>query len=498
MNKFSSLKILLLAAFAPAAVLFVLAQAGCTMIPKYHQPAANISTNWPSVPGYAQIKTAPAALPAADIGWSEFFQDPRLRQIIEIALTNNANLQVAVYNVQQSRAAFHIQQDALIPTIDVNGSASKTRTPNFFGGGGSNGAPSAIVYNEFAANLGITSYEVDLFGRVRSLRRNALETYFASDAARKSAQIALVANVATAYLDAEEGAQQLAIARETVKAAQQSFDLTKQSFDAGVSSQFDLNTASTQLQNALVTESTYAQQLAQANDELAFLLGEPVPPDLAPSPYFDAKICLSDIPTGLPSDLLEQRPDVIEAEHQLKAANANIGAARAAFFPTIYLTGNAGYASASLQNLFEPASAAWNISPTIVWPIFSGGTLYHGLQEVKAAQRAQAANYRNTVQNAFREVADALAARETVEVQLAGDEALVKADQQSYDLTKAGFDNGVNSALDLNVTLETLDSARLTLAQAQYLRLVSLINLYQALGGGWTEDTVQPQQSARE
>lgn len=491
MNKFSSLKILLPAALAPVAVLFVLAQAGCTMIPKYHQPVTNISTNWPSIPGYAQTLTTNAPLPAADIGWSEFFQDPRLRRIIEIALTNNANLQVAVYNVQQSRAAFHIQQDALIPTIDVNGSATRTRQPNFFGGGGTNGAPSAIVYNEFAANLGITSYEIDLFGRVRSLRRNALETYFASDAARKSAQIALVANVAAAYLSAEEGAQQLAIARETVKAAQQTFDLTKQSFDAGVSSQFDLNTASTQLQNALVTESTYAQQYAQANDELAFLLGEPVPPDLTPSQHFDPEICLTDIPMGLPSDLLEQRPDVIEAEHQLKAANANIGAARAAFFPTIYLTGNAGYASASLQNLFEPASAAWNISPTIVWPIFSGGTLYHGLQEVKAAQRAQAANYQSTVQNAFREVADALAVRQTVEVQLSGDEALVQADQQSYDLTKAGFDHGVNSALDLNVTLQTLDSARLTLAQAQYSRLTSLINLYQALGGGWTENTVQ-------
>jgi multidrug efflux system outer membrane protein len=496
MNKFSYLKILLPLALAPVAVLFILSLAGCTMIPKYHQPAANISNNWPSVPGYAKIKTTPATLPAADIGWHEFFRDPRLQQIIEIALTNNPDLLAAVYNVQETRAQYHIQQDALIPTVDVNGSATKTRQPNFFGGGGTNSAPKAIVYNEFAANLGITSYEIDLWGRVRSLRRQALETYLASDSARKSAQIALVANVASAYLSAEESAQQLAVSREMVKAAQQTFSLTKQSFDAGVSSQFDLNTASTQLQNALVTESGYAQQLAQANDELVFLLGEPLPPALAPSPRFDPRACVSDIPTGLPSDLLEQRPDVIEAEHQLKAANANIGAARAAFFPTIYLTGNAGYASASLQNLFEPASAAWNISPTIVWPIFSGGTLYHGLQEVKAAQRAQAAQYQSTVQNAFREVADALAVRETVETQLAGDEMLVKADRQSYQLTQAGFRTGINSALDVNVTLQTLDSARLTLAQAQYSRLTSLINLYQDLGGGWSEQTVQ--QSAKE
>jgi len=480
-----------------AAALVILALTGCTMIPKYHRPDANISTNWPSVPGYAQPAATNAAVPAADIGWQDFFQDPHLRRIIEIALTNNADLQAAVYNVQQTRALFHVQQDTLIPTIDANGSASKTRTPNFFAPSGTNGAPKAIVYNEFAANVGITSYEIDLFGRIRSLRRQALETYFATDAARKAAQIALVANVASAYLSAEEGAQQLAISREMAKASQQAFDLTKQSFDAGVSSQFDLNTASTQLQNALVAESGYAQQLAQANDELAFLLGEPVPADLAPSAHFDPDICVSDIPMGLPSDLLERRPDILEAEHQLKAANANIGAARAALFPTIYLTGSAGYASASLQNLFEPASAAWNISPQIVWPVFATGTAYHELQAVRATKMALAAQYQSTVQNAFREVADALAVRETVEAQLSGDEALVKADQQSFDLTKAGFDHGVNSDLDLNVTLQTLDSARLTLAQAQYSRLVSLINLYQALGGGWSETTVQPRQSAK-
>ena len=496
MNKFSPLKILLSGALAPVVVLFFIALAGCTMIPRYQQPASNISTNWPSVPGYTKAETAPAAVPAADIGWRDFFKDPKLQQIIQIALTNNPNLLAAVYNVQQTRALFHVQQDALIPVVNANASAAKTREPNFFVGPGGKGQPPAITYNEFAANVGITSYEIDLFGRVRSLRRQALETYFATDAARKSAQIALVANVASAYLGAEQYGQQLAVAREMVKAAQQTFDLTKKSFDAGVSSQFDLNTASTLLQNSLVAESGYAQQLAQANDELAFLLGKPVPPDLAPSDTLDPGMYLADIPAGLPSDLLARRPDILEAEHQLKAANANIGAARAAFFPTIYLTGSAGYASASLQTLFEPASAAWSISPQIVWPVFASGTAYHELKAVEATKMAQAAQYQSTVQNAFREVADALAARQTVETQLSGDATLVKANEESYKLTKAGFDNGINSALDLNVTLQTLDSARLNLAQAQYSRLASLINLYQALGGGWSEKTVE--QTARQ
>ena len=482
MNKFSQLKI---------AAALALTLTGCTMIPKYHRPATTLATSWPAVPGYAKTAATNAPIPAADIGWHDFFQDPRLQRIIEIALTNNPDLQAAVYNVQQSRALFHVQQDQLIPVINANGSASKTRTPNFFAAGNTNGTPPALEYNEFAANLGITSYEIDLFGRIRSLRRQALETYFATDAARKSAQIALVANVANAYLTAEEAAQQLRLSREMVKAAQQSFNLTKRSFDAGVASQFDLNNASTQLQNAIVTESGYAQQLAEANDELAYLLGEPVPPDLAPSGKFDSSICLSDIPAGLPSDLLERRPDVIEAEYQLKADNANIGAARAVFFPVITLTGNAGYASSSLQSLFEPASVAWGINPQLVWPVFASGTAYHELKAVEAAKMAQAASYVSTVQNAFREVADALAVRATVQSQLGDDEALVKADQQSYNLTKAGFDQGVNSALDLNVTLQTLDSARLNLVAAQYSRLVSLINLYQALGGGWTENTVQ-------
>jgi multidrug efflux system outer membrane protein len=205
-------------------------------------------------------------------------------------------------------------------------------------------------------------------------------------------------------------------------------------------------------------------------------------------------LCLSDIPPGLPSDLLEQRPDILQAEHQLKAANANIGAARAAFFPTITITANGGYESTSLEHLFVPGTSAWLFNPQLVWPIFDLGTAYHQLQADRAAKEAQAANYQGTVQTAFKEVADALAVRETVQSQLADDEALVKADQQSYDLTKAGFTGGVNSTLDVLVTLQTLNSARQTLIQTQYSRLTSLINLYQALGGGWNEYTPQSQQ----
>jgi outer membrane protein, multidrug efflux system len=472
-----------------SAVAFAIVLAGCTMIPKYKRPPANVSSSWPSVPGYTKIQTAPATVPAAEIGWHDFFRDPRLQQVIAMALTNNLSLRVAVENVIQTRALYHVQQASLVPTVNVNASGSRQRIPNFFG---PEAAP--LTYTEYQLNLGVASYELDLFGQVRSLTRQALENYLATVEADRAAQIALVAQVASAYLSEQEAAEQLAIARQSLDAARQSFALTKRSFEAGVDSQFDLNTASSQVSTSSAAVATYAQQLAQASDNLTLLVGNPLPSELRPSPHLDLNLCLSDIPPGLPSDLLEQRPDILQAEHQLKAANANIGAARAAFFPTITLTGNGGYASGSLESLITPSSAAWLFQPQLVWPVFDLGTAYHQLQADKAEKEIQAANYQNTVLNAFKEVADALAVRETVQSQLADDAALVKADQQSYDLTQAGFKSGVNSTLDVLVTLQTLNSAKENLIQVQYSRLTSLINLYQALGGGWNEYTPESQQ----
>ncbi|HEV2320646.1 MAG TPA: efflux transporter outer membrane subunit [Verrucomicrobiae bacterium] len=474
-----------------AASFLLVTLAGCTMIPNYQQPPANVSSSWPTVPGYAKIQTAPATVPASAIGWKDFFRDPRLQQVIAMALTNNPSLRAAMETVVQNQQLYHVQQGNLVPTGALNANGERTRIPNFFG-------PSAkpITYTEYQVNLGISQYELDLFGRVRSLTRQALETYFASAEAQRAAQIALVAQVATAYLTEQEAAQQLTIARETLKSARQSFDLTKHSFEAGVVSQFDLNTASTQLSTASASVAAYAQQLAEASDNLTLLVGRPLPPALQPSPRLDLNLCLSDIPAGLPSDLLEQRPDILEAEHTLKAANANIGAARAAFFPTITLTANGGFASSSLESLFSAGSSAWLFQPQLAWSVFDLGQAYHELQAQKAVKEAQAANYQSAIQTAFKEVADALAVRQTVDSQLKDNEALVKSDQQTYDLTEAGFKSGVNSSLDVLVTLQTLDSARENLIQTQYSRLVSLINLYQALGGGWNEYTPQSQQQA--
>jgi outer membrane protein, multidrug efflux system len=465
---------------------FFLATTGCTFAPKYRRPSPAISPTWPKVPGYPQSPTQPAPAPAADIGWRQFFRDARLRRLIGLALTNNADLRLAVLNVEQTRALYRVQRNALVPTAQINASGSRQRISTGFGGG-----QFAATFDQFNVNLGVAAYELDLFGRVRSLKRQALETYFATEEARQSAQIALVAQVATAYLTEREATEQLAVARQTLQAAQQSYELTRRSHQAGVSSQLEVNTAAIQAQTARAAVAAYEQQLALAQDSLVLLAGRPLPEDLpAPQP-FNPRICLADIPPGLPSDLLERRPDVLEAEHRLKAANANIGAARAAFFPTITLTGSAGTASTALQDLFAPGTQTWGISPQIVWPIFAAGTAWNELKAVQASERIEVANYQKAVQTAFREVADALAVRATIDTQLEVNLALVKARQETYQLIQATFRGGVASALDVAGAQQNFDAARLNLIQSQYSRLFSLINLYQALGGGWEESSSQ-------
>jgi len=468
--------------------LFLLAFAGCTLAPTYHRPTAPISPAWPKVPGYPEKPAVAAAIPAADIGWREFFRDERLQQLIQLALTNNLDLRMAMLNVDQTRALYRVQRNALVPTVDINANDTRQRIPFGFGGQGS-----GFTYSQYNVNLGVAAYEVDLFGRVRSLKKQALETWFATEAARKSAQIALVAGVGAAYLTEREATEQLDLARQTLKAARQNFDLTRRSYDAGVLSELDLNVADTQWQTARASVAGYEQQLAQAEDALVLLVGCPLPDDLAPPRPFNPQICLSDIAAGLPSDLIARRPDVLEAEHQLEAANANVGAARAAFFPTITLTGQGGTESTTLQGLFAPGSQAWSFSPQIVWPIFAAGTAWNELQAVKAAKLIEVASYQKTIQTAFREVADALAVRATVQTQLSANRALVRSELQTYRLTEARFRGGVDSSLNVLTTQQSLYNSRQNLIQSEYSRLFNLINLYQALGGGWTEHTVHAQ-----
>jgi multidrug efflux system outer membrane protein len=330
MNKFSSFVAFL-----------VVALAGCTLAPNYKRPAAPVAQTWPK---NSTAKTrANQTNAVADIGWREFFRDPRLQKLIELSLTNNRDLRVVVLNVEQSRAQYRIERAALLPEIDATGNYVRQRSPNYLllpGG--------PAISSQYSLSLGTTSYELDLFGRIRSLKNAALENYFATAEARRSAQIALVAEVANQYLTERELDEQLKMTRQTLAAVQNSYNLIKASYDAGASSELDLRTAEAQVETAKANAASFEQQRDQAQHALVLLVGEPLPADLPKPRALNTEHLLTDLPPGLPSDLLQRRPDILEAEHQLKAANANIGAARAAFFPTVSITAEAGTSSAQL------------------------------------------------------------------------------------------------------------------------------------------------------
>ena len=470
---------------SPLIALFVLTWAGCTLAPKYQRPTAAISPNWPAVS--EQSPTNTAAVPAADIGWREFFRDPRLQCLIELALTNNPDLRVAMLNVEQSRAQYRIRRAALLPEIDATGSGTRQRLPADLSGTGQ-----PLTTSQYSLNLGTASYELDLFGRVRSLKTAALENYFATVEARRSAQIALVAEVGNACFLERAVTGQLAVARQTLTAVQASYELTQRSYEAGVVSELDLRTAEGQVQTARSNVAAYEQQLAEAEDNLVLLVGRPLPEDLPLPPPFGSADYLSDVPAGLPSDLLQRRPDILGTEHQLKAASANIGAARAAFFPTVTLTASGGTASSQLANLFAPGSGTWMFSPQVTLPIFTAGRNLANLDAAKIGKLIEVANYEKAIQTAFREVSDSLAARAAVAVQLDAGEALVKAEQRRYELADARFRQGVDSYLIVLSAQQDLYRAQENLVQFQFSRWSSLINLYQALGGGWRESSPQP------
>jgi outer membrane protein, multidrug efflux system len=470
--------------FLFSAALAAVALAGCTLAPEYRRPAAPVAQTWPE--NSAPENRANQTSAVADIGWHEFFNDPRLQQLISLALTNNRDLRIAVLNVEQSRAQYRIERAALFPQIDATGSEFRQRLPADVSGAG---AP--LTTSEYSVSLGTASYELDLFGRIRSLKKQALENYFATAQARKSAQILLVAEVANQYLAECELDEQLKMTRQTLAAVQNSYDLIKASYDAGASSELDLRTAEAQVETAKANAANFEQQRDQAQNALVLLVGEPLPDDLPPPQTLDAQNLLADLPPGLPSDLLQRRPDILEAEHQLKAANANIGAARAAFFPTISITANAGTSSAQLAGLFAGGSGTWLFNPQITLPIFEAGQNKAGLDVAKIQKLIEVAEYEKAIQTAFREVADALVAKKFLDEQVADQTALVKAEQRRYDIADARYRNGVDAYLTALLAQQDLYAAQQNQIATQFARLSNLISLYQALGGGWHENSPQ-------
>jgi len=471
------------------AVAVVLLAAGCTMAPHYERPAAPVTATFPTGGVYDTQPGAPGAhsangQAAADIGWREFFVDQRLQRLIEIALENNRDLRVSVLNMQASAAQYRIVRAGLFPTLNAAGSQSRQRTPRDL-----LISPNApTISNTYSVGLN-ASWEIDFFGRVQSLKDQALATYLGTAQARKAAEISLVSQVANQYLTLLELDDLLKVTQDTLTNAQESYRITKLQFDNGTGSELDLRQAQTVVETASANLQAQARLQAQAENALVLLIGEPLPADLPPGLQLNDQNLLTDIPAGLPSDLLTRRPDIMEAEENLLAANANIGAARAAFFPKVSLTGSFGTLSPTLGGLFKPGSAAWSFAPSITLPIFEGGQNIANLNLANIEKNVQIATYEKAIQTAFREVADGLAARGTYDQQIQALERNTSAEQRRLDLSNLRYKNGVDSYLSVLTAQTDLYSSQQSLITARMQRLENLVTLYQALGGGWIEHT---------
>lgn len=447
---------------------------GCiNLAPDYQQPEAPLPQQWPSA------STSQFGQASIDLGWRQFIVDQRLRQVIEQSLQNNRDLRVALLNVEKARALYRIQRAELLPAISLDGSGSHSNTPADL-----NGGDSAVTSHQNSVALGYSNYELDLFGRLRNLNDAALEDYLSLEETRRSTQISLISEVANAWLTLAADSALLELANSTLTSQQASYDLQQRSHALGNTSGLSLAQAQTTVESARVDVAAYRSQVQLDRNALDLLVGATVADDLLPMTLQQNTAELLEIPAGLPSSLLQQRPDVLAAEHNLKAANADIGAARAAFFPSITLTAAAGTSSSDLSGLFKSGSGAWSFAPNISLPIFNAGSNQANLDAAKSEQAIQLASYEKSLQTAFREVADALAVRSTLKQRLEAQQALTDATARSHDLAEALYRNGASSYLDALDAQRQLYAARQDLISLQLTEQSNRITLYKTLGGG--------------
>lgn len=458
-------------------VLAAVLLAGCSLAPNYTRPEPPIPTGWPSGPAYEERTDQDGGATVAELTWSEFFSDERLRELIGLALENNRDLRESALNIERARAQYRIQRADLFPFLDAAGGYSKQRLPDTSGFG------QALTLEQYSVDLGISSWEADFFGRVRSLKDQALEEFFSTEEARRAAQISLVAEVARSYLLLAADRELLALARQTLKSHLSTYDLTRHRFDAGVVSALEVRQAQTSVESARVDIARFVGLVAEDENALRLLIGTSLPAELLP-PELETVTAMEEIPAGIPSEVLQRRPDVLAAEHRLRGAYANIGAARAAFFPRIALTASAGFASAELSGLFDSDSRAWLFAPRIDLPIFTAGSLRARLRVSEVDREIFLARYEGSIQSAFREVADALAQRGTIDDQLAAQLSLVDATAETYQLSEVRFNRGIDSFLNVLDSQRSLYNAQQNLITIRLVRLTNLVTLYRVLGGG--------------
>lgn len=444
---------------------------GCTMAPRYERAALPVPDQFPTA-------AAARGQSAEALPWRQVFLDPRLQGVIDQALTNNRDLRVAVLNVERARSQYRIQRANLFPGVNamVSGTRGDTAQVNPV-----TGAPLGTT-EVYTANIG-ASWELDLFGRVRSLSQAALQSYFAVAENRKAAQISLISAVSSAWLNLAADQDQLRLSGETLRLREESLNLTQKRFDLGSTDQMDLRQTQVLTEQARADVAALTATVQQDKNALRLLVGADVAPDQLPDTFPDNAV-LANLPVGVPSDILLKRPDVMAAEYSLKAANADIGAARAAFFPTISLTGSVGKASTELGDLFD-GSDTWTFSPSLSVPIFAGGANIANLAASKTSRDIAVAQYEGAIQSAFRDVSDQLATRATIDDRLTAQSNVVAAATDSNTLAQARFDRGVDSRLTLTDSERTLYGAQQQLIAIRLVRSLNLINLYASLGGGY-------------
>jgi multidrug efflux system outer membrane protein len=450
--------------------------AGCVnLAPKYERPAAPVAAGFPTVEGTVNSGNPVAPDAPVNIAWQRFFVDARLQRLIEIALANNRDLRISILNIEQARAAYRIQRADQLPTVNAAVTGNRVTT-----------GKDQPINSTYQAGLSVTAFELDFFGRVRNLTQDALAQFLATEEARKTTQISLIAQVASTYLTYLADEELLAVTQQTLKTRDESLRLTQLRFDNGVSSKLDLQQAVSLVEQARVTLAQAQRQRAQDLNLVTLLIGQPIPTDLPPGATL-ATTNLPDLPAGMPSDLLANRPDIRSAEQQLIGANANIGAARANYFPRIALTGSAGSASTELSGLFKSGSYGWTFAPQAILPLFDYGRVRAGVDSAKAGRDIAVAQYEKSIQTAFREVADALAGQATYSEQLRAQQAVAQAEADRFNLSDLRYRSGTASYLDLLDAQRSLFTAQQQAISANLLRLQNQVVLYQVLGGGWSE-----------
>ncbi len=450
--------------------------AGCgALAPMYHRPDLPVPASWPSGPAYGAEPGGPAKAP---VDWRDFIIDSKLQQVLAMALANNRDLRASALTIEKAQAQYQIQRSLLFPHINASAAEVGTLTPADLSVTGTR-----EVLHEYSVGLGFSSYELDFFGRIRNLKDEALEQYLSTEEGHRSTQISMVAQVASTYLNLAADQEHLLLAENTLQNQQSAYALDKRRFELGIASQLDLSQAQSLLDSARGDVARYTSVVAQDLNALTLLSGASIPGELLPA-RLTKVTAVRELPSGLPSQLLQRRPDILEAEHQLKAANADIGVARAAFFPSITLSSSIGTASTQLSGLFKAGARTWLFAPQLNLPIFDGGSNSANLKVAQANRKIFLAQYEKAIQSAFREVADALADHGTLGTQVAAQQSLVDTTAQSLRLSLARYQQGVDSYLAVLDSQRSLYTAQHSLINLKLAQENNLLNLYKALGGG--------------